>query len=201
MRGWFHPSREDIWRQLSADIEARYVDGGVWRGDKVEATHGDWVVTLDTYSVHTQHVHITYTRIRAPYVNPDGFRFTIYRRTLFSDIATWFGMQDITIHDEAFDRDFIVKGTNEAKVLELLGESKVRTLIAAQPKVYLTVKDDEGWFKSRYPDGVDALYFQTEGVIKDVDRLKQLFELFAVTLDRLCEIGSAYRSTVPVQPR
>jgi len=30
------------------------------------------------------------------------------------------------------------------------------------------------------------------GVIKDVERLKQLFELFAETLDHLCRIGSAY---------
>jgi hypothetical protein len=37
---------------------------------------------------------------------------------------------------------------------------------------------------------VDELHFQVVGVIKDVERLKSLFDLFAVTLDRLCRIGS-----------
>ena len=42
------------------------------------------------------------------------------------------------------------------------------------------------------PEGVDELYFQVSGVIKDLDRLKELFTLFTETLDQLCRIGSAY---------
>jgi len=34
------------------------------------------------------------------------------------------------------------------------------------------------------------------GVIKDVERLKLLYELFSETLDELCRIGSA-RQTAP----
>jgi hypothetical protein len=32
------------------------------------------------------------------------------------------------------------------------------------------------------------------GVIKDVERLKHLYDLFGETLDELCRIGSAYQS-------
>ena len=35
--------------------------------------------------------------------------------------------------------------------------------------------------------------FQVVGVIKDVERLKALFDLFAAVLDQLCRIGSAYK--------
>jgi hypothetical protein len=38
---------------------------------------------------------------------------------------------------------------------------------------------------------VDALYFQVPGVIKDVERLKKLFDLFAEVLEELNRIGSA----------
>ena len=48
MRGWFGPSREEIWRQLSDQLGARFVESTFWKGNKVEATHRDWVVTLDT---------------------------------------------------------------------------------------------------------------------------------------------------------
>jgi hypothetical protein len=34
--------------------------------------------------------------------------------------------------------------------------------------------------------------FQSVGAIQDLDRLKQLFELFSATLDQLCAMGSAY---------
>jgi hypothetical protein len=42
------------------------------------------------------------------------------------------------------------------------------------------------------------LQFQVTGVIKDVERLRQLFDLFAETLDQLCRIGSAYETQAGV---
>ncbi len=129
--------------------------------------------------------------MRAPFVNTESFRFTVYRKGIFSDIGKWFGMQDIEIGDEAFDRDFILKSNQELKLQELLGSSGLRDLIDRQPEIYFAVKDDEGYFGSSFPDGVDELYFQVVGVIKDVERLKLLYQLFAETLDQLCRIGSA----------
>jgi hypothetical protein len=185
------PSKSEIWRQLCAEIGAQYVEGGFWKGDKVQATHGPWTITLDTYTVSTGKTSITYTRMRAPFEDPEGFRFTVYRKGIFSEIGKWFGMQDVGIGDEAFDRDFILKTNQEPKLLELLGDSRIRELMNQQPQIYFAVKDDEGVFGSSFPEGVDELYFQVVGVIKDVERLKLLYELFAETLDRLCKIGSA----------
>jgi hypothetical protein len=192
LRQLFGPSRNDIWRQLSADLGGQYVAGGTFRSAKVQATHGEWTVTLDTHAVRTGNVTIVYTRMRAPFVNPGGFRFTIYRRGLFSDIAKWLGMQDVQVGVEPFDSDFIVKGTDEAMVRSLFSKQRLRDLVTAQDKIYLTVKDDEGWFAAKFPEGVDELYFNVVGVIKDLDRLKLLYELFSETLDDLCATGSAY---------
>jgi hypothetical protein len=56
----------------------------------------------------------------------------------------------------------------------------------------LEVCDDEGWFGAKFPEGVDELRFLAGGIIKDVARLKQLYDLFAEVLNHLCRIGSAY---------
>jgi len=192
-RKLFGPSKQEIWRQLTNEIEAHFVEGGFWKGDKVQATHGEWTMTLDTYAVSTGKTTIVFTRMRAPYVNPDGFRFTVYRKGIFSDIAKRFGMQDVEVGDEAFDRDFVIKGTDEAKLKDLFASPRIRELIATKPELQLTVKDDEGWFGPSFPDGVDELYFSVPGVIKDVEQLKRLYALFAETLDQLCRMGSAYK--------
>lgn len=42
---------------------------------------------------------------------------------------------------------------------------------------------------------VDELHFMVPGVIKDVEKLKALFELFSEVLNRLCEIGAAYEGS------
>jgi hypothetical protein len=69
---------------------------------------------------------------------------------------------------------------------------KIRDHIESQPSFHLEVKDDEGWFGAEFPEGVDELYFQVVGVIKDIERLKSLYGIFAEVLNTLCHIGSAY---------
>ena len=105
LRKMFGPSKEEIWRQLCAATGADYVQGGFWKGDKAQVAHGEWTITLDTYTVSTGKVVRHFTRLRAPYVKPDRFRFTIYRHGLFSDIAKWLGMQDLVVGHEDFDRE------------------------------------------------------------------------------------------------
>ena len=194
LRKIFGPSQAEIWQQLCKEIGADFVKGGLWKGNKVQAYVGEWTVTLDTYTVSNGKTLTTYTRIRAPYVNMDGFRFTIYRKTLFSDLGKFFGMQDIEIGDPEFDRDFIIKSNTAPKAMALFSNQKIRRLIQAQPSIHLQVKGDEGWFGTSFPQGVDELYFQVTGVIKDVARLKALYELFAEVLNHLCHIGSAYEN-------
>jgi hypothetical protein len=198
-RKLFGPSRKEIWRQLSTEIQARYVEGGFGKGDKIQATHGEWTLTLDTYALSTGKVTIVFTRMRAPYVNPDGFRFTIHRKNAFSELAKRFGMQDVEVGDESFDRDFIVQGTDEGKLRDLCADPRIRELIGEQREIHFSVKDDEGWFGPTFPDGVDELYFAVPGVIKDIERLKRLYDLFGETLDHLCRIGSAYKQAPDVK--
>jgi hypothetical protein len=76
--GWFGPSKDEVWRQLSEEIGAEFVEGGMWNENKVQVHAKPWTITLDTYIVSGVGNHV-YTRLRAPYINPEGFRFTIYR--------------------------------------------------------------------------------------------------------------------------
>jgi hypothetical protein len=195
LRDLFGPGRQEIWQQFATAAGGNFTEGGFWRGgDRVDAAHGQWMVTLDRYVVSTGKSTMAYTRMRAPYVNPDGFRFTIYRKGIFSDIGKWMGMQDVSVGDAQFDEDFIIKGNDEAKIRRLFADAKLRELISAQPDINLCVKDDEGYWSGRsFPPNVDELYFQVLGTIIDLDRLKELYDLFSETLDELCRMGSAYK--------
>lgn len=64
---------------------------------------------------------------------------------------------------------------------------------------YFEIRDDEGWFGSTFPEGVDELYFQCVGVIRETELLKSLFALFALTLMRLVQIDSAYEDDPQVE--
>lgn len=194
MRELFGPSRTEVWRQLSSEIDANFVEGSFLKKSKIEARHRQWTILLDTFTVVAGKAVITFTRMRAPYVNPDGFRFEIYRRGLFTELGKFMGMQDVEVGHPDFDRDFVIKGTDWPKLRTLFANAKIRELISAQPNIHFEVKDKDSdkFFGEDFPADTDVLRFHVRGIIKDIDRLKLLFELFAETLDELCRLGSAY---------
>ncbi len=196
LRALFGPSKEVVWRELAQQVQGQFTDGGLLGVTKVVAKADPWLVTLDTHTVASERSTATYTRMRAPFVNADGFRFTIYPEGLFSPLGRALGMQDIIIGDARFDAQFVIKGNDEAKVRTFFNDPKLQTLLYAQTDLsfQFQVKHDEGWFHTAFPQGVDELYFHHAGIIRDLAHLRALFDLFSHTLHRLCQLGSAYET-------
>jgi hypothetical protein len=170
----FRPTDVEIWRQLESEIGARFQKGDFWHRDKLEVTQGDWTVTLDTYFAAANKRE--YTRLRATFPGNNGFRFNVFRKGFFGDLAKFMGMQDIEIGYPEFDRNFIIQGNDATRLTALLSHDRIRELIAAQPEIQLSLSDSD-----------NELCFAVPIVIRDLDRLKQLFELFTESLDVLCQ--------------
>ena len=188
----FGPSKDEIWAQIAADISGEFIEGGFWGKDVLIYKHGEWQILLDTYVVSTGQSSYTLTRMRAPFVNKDGLYFKISRQGFFSSIGKLFGMQDIEIGDPFFDQQFVIKGNNPEKIKLLFADGNIKELCQSQPRIHLSIKDDEGRFGTDFPEGVDELYFECTGVIKETALLKSLFALFCLILARLVRIDSAY---------
>jgi len=188
-KGLFGPSKETVWRQLAEKVEGRFIEGGMFGQDAVQTTSGDWIITLDTYSDDDMS---TYTRLRAPYVNSEGLFFTIYRAGLFDRLGKLLGMRNIEVGYPRFDRQYVIKGNSERRVRKFFENDRIRELIDSQPRIDLQVREHKGWFKTKFPDGVDELRFRRQGVLKDLGQLERLFELFTESLHQLCHDGKAY---------
>ncbi len=213
LRKIFGPSRDEIWQQFSKEVGAKFVESGFLQHSRVEAKVNHWTLVLDLYSPDGK---IWYTRMRAPYINKDGFRFAIYEAGFFSKLGKVFGVQDIEVGsphlddlkpmfgtqsylsgkdiaiDPEFDKNYIIQGNYEEKVKDLFRNLRIRQLIQENPNIHFEVVDDEGFFAKSFPEGVDQIKFQVLGEIKDLERLKSIYYLFAETLNHLCHIGSAY---------
>ena len=152
LRQLFGPSREEIWRQLCQEIGAEYVEGGFWKGDKVQVHHGHgrspWTRSP---SPAAELARPPTPAFGLPTSTRTGFRFTIYRKSIFSGLGKLLGMQDVEVGDPEFDEAFIIKGNDETKLRALFANERIRQLIEMQPRIYLTVKDDEGWFGHSSP--------------------------------------------------
>lgn len=199
--GLFGPSKKEVWRQLASEIQGDYIESGFLKVEKVQANIDNWIVLFDTYSVSEGETSTTYTRIRAPFKNLESFYFKVHRKGLFSGVGKLLGAKDISIGYSDFDYEFIVKGNNEKKVIQLFSNERIRELVELQKSINLEIKDNEGLFKNYLPSDVDELYFSVTGVIKDLQRLKELYELFAEVLRELCSMGIASNEQVEVNLR
>ncbi len=136
-----------------------------------------------------------YTRLRALYVDGDGFRFSVYRKGLFSELGKMLGMQDVQVGFPALDRDFIIKGNSKPQLHALFGNARIRELIQLQPTIHLQASGERDWFGDRLPKGASELFFRATEEIDNLERLKSLVALFSETLNHLCHIGSATEDT------
>lgn len=199
-RKWFRNSKQEIWRQFADELGGMHEETRRMHPGLVRAWHQDWEVVLDTFVVSTGKTTTTYTRIRAPYVNRDDFTFRIYRKHAFTGIGKAFGMQDVIVGHPEFDRDFVIQGSDEKKLQMMFDHGGIRQLIDFQPKVHFRIKEDEEQlFQPKFPPDVNELYYQSVGFITNLDQLHDLYELFAITLDHLCAIGTAYEDD-PAEP-
>lgn len=121
----------------------------------------------------------------APYVSKGGFRFTIHRGPLtfakpgklVASITIWLlnlgQVREVNVGYPEFDQGFIIKSNDESKIRALFANPKIRQLIQSQPEIY-------------FGAGPNKLYFwESGGIISDIERLKSLFELFKETLNQL----------------
>lgn len=197
--GLFGPGLNEIWEELSDEINGQFIEGGFFSTPKVIKQFDYWLVTLDTYTVSTGKSSVTYTRLRAPFINKKNLHFNIYREGIFSGLGRLLGMQDIIIGIEDFDNEFVVKSNSEDLIIQLLSNEKVRYLIEAIQDIELEIKDNEGFFGTSFPEEVDELYFTASGTVEDIEELKKVFDLFQVILNEMSNLDIVEKKKVDIQ--
>lgn len=190
MPGLFGPTIAEAWSALAQQTGAEFQDGNFFLAPVVVYDHQQWQMRLDTFTVSTGKSSTTYTRLRAPYMAQDDLIFKLMRKGFFGKIGDLLGMQDIRTGDSSFDDEFTVKGNNEVIIRELLNE-EVKYQLGRHTQIHLENKQKKRDFKQALPEAVRILYYQQTGIQKDVEQLVAMFDLLAVTLDRLVAIGSA----------
>jgi hypothetical protein len=200
-RNLFGPGQNEVWGDLARQIGADFTEAGWFKRGRVDLHAKNHTITLDTFDVGGGETSSTYTRMRAPFRNGSGLTMNIFRDNTFARLGKLVGMQDIVIGDAFFDNAFVIQGQPEARIKAFLQDAKLRELIRAQPRIAFQVAKGKELFSQKYPDGIDDLQFLCAGVVKDAQRLKLLFEMFARAIDRLTEIDLGCRFDVQVTPK
>jgi hypothetical protein len=183
----FGPPLREVWQQLAAEINGEFTKGSFAKSARVTKKYGNWIILLDTFTVNTGKSSVTYTRMRTPYIRENDIEFKLTRKNIFSGLGQVFGKPVIETYDYDFGDEFVLKGNDESVIKEIFQNDNLKAMIKFQKRLILKT----GPYKQKKSLTESEIYFQMTGVLKDIEKLKNLFSLFSELLDEFVKNGVA----------
>ena len=191
--------RREAWQQFSDEIQATYAKGGIFKSDKIEATFQNWQIVYDIAVVPIGKLILSYTRIRTPFLAKTDFKFRISKKTFLNKVAEKFGKSNIETGDSCFDDNFIIKSNSDEKVIRLLSDEKIKSLLFEKADSDFEISHGYKGIGRQFPKDCDGLSLVVLYESKDKDRLMLYYNLFGEILTALLEAGEIEDVAVDVK--
>ena len=196
-KSFFGKNHKEAWLQFSHDNNGIFTTGKHGNLDSVEVVYLSHKIIFDSYvhyvTVGGQTFDTEFTRIRLEFITPDDLRFRITKHDFINTIGKFFGAQDIEVGDQEFDKKHMIKGNNEFKIQTIFSHKVIKSLIMAQEDTFLQLMDEEGAFHEPIQEGHAMLYYISETLIKDKEKLNSLLKLYQILIDQLIKTCSIKR--------
>ncbi|WP_207420875.1 hypothetical protein [Desertivirga brevis] len=109
------------------------------------------------------------------------FRFAIHREDFIDEIGKFFGMQDVKIGEENFDKSMLVRTNDEEMVRSVFSDESVRQRL-------LTLHNFSLGIHTHNVSGAEKPFlelFIEDEAITEIQTLKNLFEIFELVLQKV----------------
>ncbi|MGL4730851.1 MAG: hypothetical protein ACRCW0_04620 [Clostridium sp.] len=171
------PNKEEVWEKLSEDINGK-ISYSISNGRKIEAMYNEIPLVFEYYTMMAGKIPISYTRIRAVLKDVEGFRFKITNRSELNTIGEKLDMKEVVELDDSLKERFIIKTNKSEKIKGIITNKDIMEILNSYQRFVLEIRTIEGSL-----EGEEELVFRTLGIIKNIDKLKELYNTICKTLD------------------
>ncbi|MBF4693644.1 hypothetical protein [Fusibacter ferrireducens] len=186
-------NKKNTWEELSKKRNGVHEKATFTKQEKVTFQYKNNIILLEGYMTIVGNTPIVNTRIRTIFKNPHQLNFKIYHEGFFSSIGKMLGMQDILIGDDEFDQRFVVKSNDEKKIKQLLNDYKLKSLLLFGKPITIETKLKDKCLKS---SDESILSYEATGIIKDLDTLENILNIFERFIECMIEIGFSDESQI-----
>ena len=187
--------RRQAWREVARRVGGTFEEGRRKSRDRVTLEHRAWRIRLDTYTVHTGQVSVTYTRVGAFFIGRADLKVVIRKRHFFDTILENLGLGGISPPHRELAGRYVVRGKPERRLRSVM-TAGLTAAILAESSLRLEVKVAPRKKRKTMGPHARLVVVQVEGVIKDPDRLAGMFTVAREMLDALEAAGVAGREAV-----
>lgn len=158
--------------------------------DKILLRDEEYFVIIDTCPTAIGTMYIDCTRIMLYFVSTDQFNFSISNKDIFSKVFSVFYGPYIKTGYPQIDNSYLVRSNSYFKLRTLLSNPGIRLLIQKQPSIHLEIKSCNNLIKPGLTKHISLLYYESIGVIKNIDIIKEIILLYKEILTQLFIMGS-----------
>lgn len=173
-------SEEQVWQQINEQFAQN--------PDPLEYTavieHGNQRIVLDIDIDLGGGFESGYetTSFAAPLTTSTNFRFAIHEEHFSDEIGKFFGMEDVVIGYEEFDKKLVIKTNDENKLRSVFADASTRAVFQSLHNFTLSITTHEtqgGAEKEAF------LELSIESGITDLDKLRAVYKAFFSVLTSL----------------
>ena len=171
-------TEDEIWQQLNSDFQR---DPNLLEYYAVLDQNGKRVLLdIDIDPGGGFESGYATTTFKAPLTTTDDFKFAIHEEGFLDELGKFFGMQDVVLGYEEFDKKLIVKTNNEEKAKILFSNEEVRKTIQSLKGFTLHTKHT-----ADNDEKEASLELTIEDGITDTNLLRQIYHAFYSILNSL----------------
>ncbi len=192
------PKRREAYGRVAELLGGELHEGKRSSQDRVMFARGPWQLWLDSYTVSTGQVTVTYTRVRAYFRGWREFRVSVRGRNWLDRLLAriGFGRKRLSVDPRLYERR-VLKGRPERSVPLLFGDDRLVEAVLALPSGRLYVKRPSRKSRKRFGEDAGVVVCETSGVVTDVERLAAMVDAVDRMLEALERIGEARRERLP----
>ncbi len=169
----------ESWKAAAAQLSLAFTPGGFSSRRNIMGDIRGNMVLVETYSEGSGKTSTRYTRYTVTYPTSLNVGLQLTRQGFMSQVAGWFGSQDIEIGSAGFDDDVVVKGSDPRVVIEFMTPARrLRAHRLMQTFDRCEISDN----------AVTISYWgaetSTEKIVSTVGRVVAVAEEFSGTSDR-----------------
>ncbi len=162
---------ENPWQSFAREVGGKYrlSEEGT---SEVTGTYGKYPFLLKIIFIQAApKVNLFLTHLEITLDNKIGLKLKIYREGIIQKLTKLFGTQDIIFNDRAFDKKYIIEGSNEAQVKWMISPD-IRAKIIELGEILMIL------------DG-NTLSYEQHGKIIDSKKLFMILELLAELAEKV----------------
>jgi hypothetical protein len=141
---WSRHRQRSNWRTVAQEFGLDYVDGGWFGNPSIYGNYRGAKVSVETEIRGSGKSSKAYTVVQASLSGRTPMDLEMYREGFMQRVGKAIGGADIQVGDPQLDNTFIIKGTDRAKIRELLTNPAVKARLLSSQNQYSTFGLDMG---------------------------------------------------------